>query len=434
MRRFPKYILLFILIVSSVSAGAQNRWIVMKGKVLDGREAVSYASLQLQGTSVGTACNDAGEYELKVPTGSEGDTVIVRSVGYMPKRIAVESLQKDGTVRLVKQSVSLREVKVSSFRSPRHLINEAVRRIDSNYHQQTSWSTFFLRDWRSLDGELFLFDEAVVLMRRAAYSRYAKKDAYLFNTAQREMATNYKSMLRHRLLVYDIGMLYKRLDDPDGVDLMMEYADNEAFYDPVSAPQASFALSHTTLQQHRFEPIQEFVDDDEVFYRLEALGKGRIVKVPVKYTYIIRKRDLAIVSITAAQQKVHMSTPLESWINHDYGWMEMVQDSSVWNYDVRDGAYTLTHYYNARTIDLGTGSRWSFTLGQRWQTCVEWTMTDFSTEPVQIEGEVIEVKPQTVAGAFGISDYSSDFWGHYNSVSIDTMPLRMLDEKLRKMK
>lgn len=433
MRRAVHIAAMFVML-SCLQLGAQEGWITLRGRVLCGRQSVPYATLQLQGTSVGTACNDDGFYELKVPTGHEDDTVLVRSVGFRPNKLTVGVLLKDGTIRLTKMSVDLREVNVSSFRTPQNLINAAVRRIDTNYHQQTTWSTFFLRDWRALDGELFLFDEAVVLMRRAAYSRFANKEFYFFNTSHREMATNYKSMLRHRLLVYDERMLFDRLDDPDGVDVMMEYADNEVFYDPVSAPQASFALSHGTLAQHRFKPIQEFVDDDEVYYRLEAVGKGLITKAQVNYTYIIRKRDLAIVSITAAQQKVHMSTPLESWINHNYGWMEMVQDSSVWDYDVRDGAYTLTHYFNARTVDLGTGSRWTFNPGQRWQTCVEWTMTDFSVNPVQMENEVIEVKPQTLAGAYGSSDYSSDFWGHYNSVPIDTMPLRMLDEKLRKMK
>lgn len=429
MRR-AAHIMAVILALCSIPLGAQEGWIVLRGKVSSGRQVVPYATLQLQGTSVGTACNDAGEYELKVAVGHEADTVLVRSLGYLPTRLTVSALLRDGDVKLRSQAVSLREVRVSAFRSPQHLLMAAVERIDSNYHQRTSWSTWFLRDWRALDGELYLFDEAVMLMMRRGYSRYADKRGYTYDPTHREMASNYKSLLRHRLMIYDREQLGRKVKDPEGVDLMMEYMDNEEFYDPVSAPQASFALSHGTLAQHRFEPIMEYEDDGEVYYLLRAVGKGRVAKAPVSYTYTVRRSDLAIVAVTTAMTKIRMRADDEAWINVDLNWMEYVEDSSSWTYDVRDGAYTLTHYYNARTVDLGNGTRWQFVPEQRWQQCVEWTMTDFSTEAVATDAEVLDVKPKTLAGAFGRSDYSSDFWGRYNSVPIDTMPLRLLEEKV----
>ena len=39
------------------------------------------------------------------------------------------------------------------------------------------------------------------------------------------------------------------------------------------------------------------------------------------------------------------------------------------------------------------------------------------------------MKPQTLGDAFGSSDYSSDFWGHYNAIPLDTLPLRLLQQK-----
>ena len=410
-------------------AQCQGQYDVLRGRVVCGSRPVSYASLSLMGSSVGTACNDVGEYELKVPAGHEEDTVVVSSVGYVQAKLVVGQLRKNGTVKLRNQAIALREVTVSSYRTPQLLLGAAVKHIDSNYHQHKAYSTYFLREWRAVDGELFLFDEAVMQVMRYGYSQYANKRGYRFDVSQREMATNYKHLLRHRLVVYDYDLLNTKLHNPEGVDQMMEYSDNEEFYDPVATPQASFALSRRTLAQHRFEPIQEFVDNGEVYYRLRSVGPGRIGNSKVNYTYIVRKSNLAIVSITAVQHPLQTQAGTESWVNMEYNRMKIIEDSSLWTYSMHEGAYTLTRYYNVSTVEYGTGSRWEFQPKQRWQQCVDWTLTDFSSEAASEEGEIIDVRPQSVSGAFGPSDYSNDFWGNYNSVLIDSLPLQLLRQK-----
>lgn len=407
---------------------------VLRGKVVCHGMAVPYATLQLEGSSIGVAGNDAGEYELKVPSGTENDTVVVRSVGYVPKRLTVGALAVNGVVRLEEQAVSLREVEVKSYRSAQHLLEAAVKRIDSNYCQQTSWSTFFYRDWRAVDGELYLFDEAVLGMRRKGYAQYANKRGYHFDNDRREMGTNYKTLLRHRLVVYDRSLLEGKVNDPAGVSEMMEYADNEDFYDPVSTPQASFALSRRTLAQHKFEPLKEFVADGELFYLIRSVGPGHITQAKVRYEFTIRKSDLAIVAITAAHSIDNMMASNDAWVNMDYTRMAIDKDSSAWVYDVREGRYTLTHYYYSRELHLGTGDRWRLVPQQGWQRCVDWTLTDFALQAPAWRGEELKARPQDVAGAFGESDYDADYWGHYNTVLIDSLPLRLLKEKLSKIK
>lgn len=424
----------FMSLALGIQARGQEGQTVLRGKVLCRGAAVPYASLQLQGTSIGVASNDAGEYELKLPEGKGNDTILVRSVGYEPVKIAVAELAAKGVVRLEEQTLTLREVEVKSYRSAQHLLEAAVRRIDSNYCQQTSWSTFFYRDWRAVDGELYLFDEAVFSVRRKSYAQYADKRGYLFANDRREMGTNYKTLLRHRLVVYDRTLLEGKVNDPAGVSEMMEYADNEDFYDPVSTPQASFALSRRTLAQHKFEPLMEFVADGELYYLVRSVGPGHITQAKVRYEYTIRKSDLAIVAITAAHSIDNMMAGDDAWVNMDYSRMAIDKDSSAWSYDVREGRYTLTHYYNSRELHLGTGDRWRFVPQQGWQRCVDWTLTDFSLQTPASDGEVLKARPQNLAGAFGESNYDADYWGHYNRVLIDSLPLQLLREKLLKIK
>ena len=415
-------------------AAGQEAWVVLEGRVTCGGRAVPYATLQLKGTSVGVACNDDGEYRLKVPVGHEADTVVVRSVGYRQVKRSVADLIEKGDIRLAEQSVQLREVHVKSYRTAQHLLNAAVEHIDSNYCQRQAWSTFFYRDWRAVDGELYLFDEAVMSVRRAGYGRYAGKLAYAFAADRREMASNYKTVLKHRLVVHDRALLEAKVSDPNGVVERLQYADNEEFYDPVAAPQASFALARGMIKLHKFEPIQEYNDDGVAYYLLRSVGPCRLAKARMHYEYRIRKDDLAIVSISAVQDSINMLSDNEVWMDVAFDRMAVAADSSVWHYDVRGGRYTLTHYYTGSTVSLGFGDAWHMNVRQRWQHSVDWTLTDYYTEDPRLTGDTIYVRQQTLAEAFGASDYDGDYWGRYNSVPVDVLPLRLLREKLLKLR
>lgn len=404
--------------------------IALHGRVTSKGRGVPYATLQLQGTSVGVSCNDAGDYEFKIRPGHEHDTVVVHSVGFIKYKTTVARLQGNGNIRLKAQVVELQTVEVTSYSSPRHLLLAAVEYIGRNYHQQTSWSTFFYRDWRAVDGELYLFDEAVMNIRRCSYSQYADKRGYRLSPTHREMESNYKDLLRHRLVVCDRECLGRKIEREDGIGQMLEYADNELFYDPVSTPQASYSLAKRMLKEHVFEPLKEFTADGEDYYLVSSVGPNRRHGAKVRYTYTIRKADLAIVRLASTQISYSRRVPDDLLLNSYFNRMNYDIDSSSWIYDVRDGHYTLTHYYNYTSYILSSNHSGHENERQQWQRCTDWTLTDFSLRTPEVCGDLLEVKLQTLPGAFGSSDYSSDFWGHYNTIPIDSLPLRLLKEKI----
>lgn len=404
---------------------AQEDVVVLKGRVTSGGQGVPYATLQLAGTSIGVSCNDDGEYTLKIPPGHEGDTVLVRSMGYESVRVPVAMLQRHSHVRLKVQTVELKEVQVKSYRMGNHLLKAAIRKIPDNFHRKMSRNTFFYRDWRAVDDELYLFDEAVMNVTRRGYCHNDGKRFYRFDPNAREMATNYKSILRHRLLVYDRRLLEGKVDNSDGVNELLAFSENVLFYDLVEAPNANFAMA---FRLHYFEPVQEFADNGEVFYRVCSRGIGRFRASTVCYEYIIRKSDLAIVRITSVLEPLSMSAPPEEWVGVHYNKLTIEADSSAWTYDLREGKYTLTHYYNNRRYRLT--ARYADMPEQRWQHCIEWTLTDFAMADNTLPADTLAVRRQTIVGAFGHSDYSGDYWKHYNSTPIDTLPLRLLQDKL----
>lgn len=425
-----KHILFFAFFIYTASAWSQDV-IILRGRVSAQGKGVPYATLQLHGTSIGVSCNNIGDYELKVPQDHENDTIIVRSLGHLTLKTTVDQLLKKGDVQLKSQAIELQTVKVTSYRTPWHLMDDVVAHIDKNYHQHTAWSTFFYRDWRAIDGELYLFDEAVMSVRRCPYSQYADKRGYRLDPSQREMESNIKNLLRHRLVVYDRKLLESKIMKSRGCDQMLAYDDDGNFFDPVATPQASYALASRILKEHDFEPLKEFAADGENYYLVRSVGPNRTAKSRVQYEYTIRKSDLAIVRLVSSQQPVRRHAPKDPWVNVYYTTMITEADSSVWTYEVRDGHYTLTRYYNTKSYRLESHGRGRDDMAQHWQQCRDWVLTDFTTEPVETTEESIAFYPQSLAGAFGTSDYSSEFWGLYNSIPIDTLPLRLLKEKFK---
>ena len=430
-----KTVFLLLLMLLPTVLSAQAEVLLFQGRVMCEGKGVAYASLHLAGTSIGVTSNDAGEYELKVPAERIDDTVVIRSLGYKEVRCAVRDLMKGNAVVLRAQPIELQEIKVKDFRSGRQLVKVAVGRIKKNYHTAATYPTFFYRDWWTLDGELYLLDEAVMRMQRAGYGTFSDKQGYVYTVSQREMETDYKELLKHRLVVYDRRMLEKALIKRRGVDEMVEYDDNTVFFDPVATPQASYMLASRMLGKHEFEPVKVFEDNGEKYYYVRSRGMGRVAKSTVHYEYVIRKKDLAIVRITSSQDTVMQWVPQDAWVNVYYNRLTIDKDTSAWVYEVREGRYTLTHYYNNKVFHLGSKGRGHDKDGQWWQMCEDWTLTDFSVQAPVHEGKEIEARPQTLAGAFGEGEsITSSYWEQYNSIVIDTLPLRLLVEKLKKRK
>jgi len=96
---------------------------------------------------------------------------------------------------------------------------------------------------------------------------------------------------------------------------------------------------------------------------------------------------------------------------------------------VRNGRYTLTRYYNTKSHRLESHGRGHDKSVQRWDQCHDWVLTDYSLNSADTCENQVSVAPQPLPYAFGKSDFSSDFWGNYNTIPIDSLPLQLLIEK-----
>ena len=421
--------ILLMLLAMTWSVAAQQGQVI-RGRVTDGRKGIPYATLQLKGTSIGVSCNDLGVYELKIPASHTTDSVQVRSMGYTTVTVGVCDLLRDGRIRLKSLPVELHEVVVSRYRYSLDLMLDMLRRLDDNFQQQNTYSTFFYRDWRSVDDELYLFDEAVMEVNRSAYSQFGKKINFVFGN-DRSMESNYKTVLRHRLLVSDRAMLLDKVRDKESVDAAMEYADDVFFYDPVQAPEASYILSERWLRRQHFQHMQEFSADGETYYVVRSTGFSNLSR-STNYEFIIRKRGLVPVRIRSWISKPAVKEITQwDWVKPFFTNRIIEADSSTWHYDVRDDKFTLVRYSNSNVIHLVSRGRGRDGEEQYWNRSVEWTLTDFSTKPSGIEGVDLESSPEAIDRMFGQSDFTSEFWGDYNTIPMDSNAYRLLEKKLK---
>jgi hypothetical protein len=117
-----KKLFLFVAIITlGVSLRAQSGSQVIqtiKGKVVDEatNESVSYTNISIEGTFYGTASNQNGEYELKIPEEMAGGQILFSAVGYKNEKFPVATFfeREYNIVKLEPTSYDIDDVDVAA--------------------------------------------------------------------------------------------------------------------------------------------------------------------------------------------------------------------------------------------------------------------------------------------------------------------------------
>ncbi|MBG8553114.1 erythromycin esterase family protein [Hymenobacter guriensis] len=138
----------------------------LPGLVLDAKTGapVSFVSVGLRGTTLGTVSNLEGAFSLFVPASHARDTVQISSIGYASARLQLARLQPGQPlqVRLVPQEHLLGEVLVKAPLSAAAILAKTREHLADNYPQQPHSAQFFYRYQRHQADSLLLKEEAAV--------------------------------------------------------------------------------------------------------------------------------------------------------------------------------------------------------------------------------------------------------------------------------
>lgn len=150
----------------------------LSGKLLNSqnKEEIPYASISVVGHPFGTISNVDGEFQLKIPSEYESDTLVVSCLGYNRLYILPDTLQQgELDIYLDPVEIQLREVLVSAA-NPIQVLDKMLENIDDNYSTNTQLMTSFYREVLKQDKEYINVSEAVMDILKASYSNPFRQD------------------------------------------------------------------------------------------------------------------------------------------------------------------------------------------------------------------------------------------------------------------
>ena len=132
-------ITIILLLLAQLGFGQKSN-IHLTGQLKDAinQEPIPYASIVVTGTTLGTACNPKGMFELSIPGEWAHTSIRVSCIGYISKTFSLDSIatNKDLMLFLSQDSTLLDEISIeSTISSPTEILDEALNAVSKNYYQ-----------------------------------------------------------------------------------------------------------------------------------------------------------------------------------------------------------------------------------------------------------------------------------------------------------
>jgi len=118
---------------------------VINGRLIDERnQAIPFCNLIIKNTTVGTITNETGHFQLNYPKNLETDTLIISSIGYESRELALNKLTD--TIKLQSKDFVLDEVTINARSlDPKSILKKAIENIPNNYIQEDYNAEFYSR-------------------------------------------------------------------------------------------------------------------------------------------------------------------------------------------------------------------------------------------------------------------------------------------------
>ncbi len=190
-----KFYTTLLLSLISISIFSQHQAITISGKITDEQtNPVTSVTIRLQKNGIGTISNQSGFFKINILQSQQQDTVLISSIGYSSKKIAVSELRTDvlNTIQLVSKAETMQEVVVKPP-DPLTIILAAIEKIPVNYLNTPHISHGFYRMNTKKGNEHIALSEAVFDILNYGYatdkgsnfnlikSRYIKDEKGIYN-------------------------------------------------------------------------------------------------------------------------------------------------------------------------------------------------------------------------------------------------------------
>jgi hypothetical protein len=371
------------------------------------RHPLPNVSVSVPGSRVGTVTNSDGSFTIKIKRDTGARQLQFSLLGYDVQRIPVDGADRsDLRVMLSERAIEMSGVTVVDL-DARALVDEAVRRIGSNYSDRTNLLTGFYRETVRKRNSYIDIAEAVVEISHTPYSDDIASDRLRVVKGRRLISPRASDTLAvklqggpHIYLINDIVKNRPLLLDGESLDDYRFRLESPAVIDD--------RLHHTVV----FSPAVSYPD--------HALLQG---------TLYIDREDL---TISRAEYSVDMSDRnrvTTMILRQKPASLRFTPDevSYVLNYQKRDGRSYL--YY------IGTSIRFHCD----WRRRLFATGYTVSSETVITDGRDDDVRRISFRDSFRPTEllgdrvgdlYDSGFWEHYNIIE----PTESLEVAVRRLR
>lgn len=442
----------FYLLVFSF-AQAQENYLTLRGRVTDAetKEGLPAVTVYLASQAVYTQTNSDGQYVLKVPDSLAQGSVVYALMGYHRDTVLLAAAQLKPNRALRSDGGRwLREVSVTEYspKAVRRLLMDAVDRIPQNYETNSMVGTWFYRDVRLMNGELFLFDEMVFDALRVGYDKHHKlkklnnrKGPYgaVLIDYKRPIESNYTTIRHDRLLLCDTGYVSRVTNGM--ADNYIAYSEHEVLFDPVEVPNTQANLADRYVKKAKNLQMHEIVDaDGKEYYVITKdldMAQKNIMTLRQSVRITIAKSNLAIVSYEESQYfMMHPYFPLKQVFKQAGVDSIAYETHNTYHYGQVGGRYTLTSYTRHEHTYLFCAE--NSPLGARRQhmekrcTCV---LTGQHKEGASFLHNNVIQEPGGVLVTNRHADhkqYDEAFWQQYNYIPLEASIRQKLEQKLKK--
>jgi hypothetical protein len=155
-----------LIFLSCKTAFAQRNYSTITGKITEASSfsPVPYATVQLKNGSLGTACNGAGEFILKIPPEGVNDSLLISSVGFKTQIIPISSDHLD--IKLKPAPILLNSITIKTV-DALDIMKRMVASIPDNYDTSAARLTAFYREFMKLSADTISYNESVLDIYKA---------------------------------------------------------------------------------------------------------------------------------------------------------------------------------------------------------------------------------------------------------------------------
>lgn len=388
--------IIIIFMSSYGSTFAQNdndSFFTVTGKLKDAKtnEKISYATISVPGTGIGTVSNSEGEFILKVSKASNIDVFEVSHLSYATKQFKIsESLGKEKTFYLETQYIMLNEISIIP-NDARKVVELALKNIRKNYSEVPNMMTGFYRETIRQRRDYLSISEAVIDIYKAPYP-----------SMQNDQVKIYKGRKGSNVKKADTLMV--QLQGGPNVSMLLDIVKNT---------DLSIALDNLDNYQFEFATIT-YIDDKPNW--VINFSPNIVKEEPLYYGKLYISQDK--VAITRAEFSLDLKDAVKA--SHVFvqkkpmGLIFLPTSTSyLVTYKEQKGKY----YLNYVRIDLKFRCDWKKRLFKNYYTVMsEVAITDRHEDNI-VKFANQEVFKSSMVFADKVQNFSDpDFWGGSNII------------------